>query len=141
MLGIPISDKEVVEAPFYKPPEDSREGHYLHARRKALGGYLPARSVHCPPLKAPALDLFKDFLQGSGDGEFSSTMAFVGLLKRLMQSKELGKWIVPIIPDEARTFGMDAFFKPFGIYSNCGQLYEPVDAKTLLAAGPRRPMS
>ncbi len=132
-FGIPISDKHVAEAPFYKPPEDSRELLYLRERRQALGGSLPARSVRCPPLQAPTLDYFKDFLQGSGDGEYSTTMVFVGLLKRLMQHKELGKWVVPIIPDEARTFGMDAFFKPFGIYSNVGQIYEPVDAKTLLA--------
>ena len=86
-----------------------------------------------PPVKAPPLEYFKDMLQGSGENEFSTTMAFVGILKKLMQHKELGKWVVPIIPDEARTFGMDAFFKTFGIYSNVGQLYEPVDAKTLLA--------
>src|SRR5438105_1370658 len=132
-FGIPISDKHVAEAPFYKPPDDNRELQYLHDRRKELGGSLPARVVRCPPLAAPPLELFKDFLQGSGTNEFSTTMAFVGLLKRLLQNKEIGKWIVPIIPDEARTFGMDAFFKPFGIYSNCGQLYEPVDAKALLA--------
>jgi pyruvate dehydrogenase E1 component len=132
-FGIPISDKHVAEAPFYKPPDDSRELHYLQQRRKELGGFLPMRRVNCPPLKAPPLDLFKEFFQGSGETQFSTTMVFVGLLKRLMQNKEIGKWIVPIIPDEARTFGMDAFFKPFGIYSNVGQLYEPVDAKTLLA--------
>jgi pyruvate dehydrogenase E1 component len=132
-FGIPISDKHVAEAPFYKPPDDSRELQYLHARRRELGGSLPARKACCGPIKAPPLDLFKDFLEGSGTNEFSTTMVFVGLLKRLMQNKELGKWIVPIIPDEARTFGMDAFFKPFGIYSNVGQLYEPVDAKALLA--------
>jgi pyruvate dehydrogenase E1 component len=132
-FGISISDQDVAAAPFYKPPDDSRELQYLRKRREALGGYLPARTLRCPQLKAPPLELFQDFLQGSGTNEFSTTMAFVGLLKRLLQNKEIGKWIVPIIPDEARTFGMDAFFKPFGIYSNVGQLYEPVDAKTLLA--------
>jgi pyruvate dehydrogenase E1 component len=132
-FGIPISDEDVAEAPFYRPPEDSRELQYLHQRRKELGGFLPARVVRQPSVKAPPIDLFKDFLQGSGENEFSTTMAFGGLLRRLMQHKEIGKWIVPIIPDEARTFGMDSFFKPFGIYSNVGQLYEPVDAKTLLA--------
>src|SRR5207244_7042930 len=90
-------------------------------------------SARCPPLNAPQRELFKDFFQGSGESAFSTTMAFVGLLRRLLQNKEIGKWIVPIIPDEARTFGMDAFFKPFGIYSNVGQLYEQIDAKTLLA--------
>src|SRR5262249_34466909 len=132
-FGIPISDKHVAEAPFYKPADDSRELQYLHQRRRELGGYVPARSVRCEPLKAPSKELFKDFFQGSGEGAFSSTMAFVGLLRRLLQNKEVGKWIVPIIPDEARTFGMDALFKPFGIYSNVGRHYEPVDAKTLLA--------
>jgi pyruvate dehydrogenase E1 component len=132
-FGIPISDEDVAGAPFYKPSEDSRELQYLRKRREDLGGYLPARVVRCPPLKAPPLEMFKEFLQGSGDSEFSTTMVFVGLLKRLLQHKELGKWIVPIIPDEARTFGMDALFKPYGIYSNVGQLYEPVDAKMLLA--------
>jgi pyruvate dehydrogenase E1 component len=132
-FGIPISDNDVAAAPFYRPPEDSRELQYLRQRRKELGGSLPARSTQCPPFQAPPLQLFEDFLQGSGKNEFSTTMAFVGLLKRLLQNKELGKWIVPIIPDEARTFGMDALFKQFGIYSNVGQLYVPVDAKTLLA--------
>jgi pyruvate dehydrogenase E1 component len=132
-FGIPVDDKEVVDAPFYRPPDDSREMQYLLERRKALGGFLPTRTVDCPPLKPPDTKLFQDFLKGSGTDAFSTTMAFVGLLRRLLQDKELGKWIVPIIPDEARTFGMDALFKPFGIYSNVGQLYEPVDAKTLLA--------
>jgi pyruvate dehydrogenase E1 component len=132
-FGIPISDQDVADAPFYKPNGESRELHYMHNRRKELGGYLPARVGRFNPLKAPPLDMFKDFLQGSGENEFSTTMAFVGLLKRLMQHAEFGKYIVPIIPDEARTFGMDAFFKPFGIYSNVGQIYEPVDARTLLA--------
>ena len=132
-FGIPISDADVASAPFYKPADDSRELQYMRERRKELGGSLPARSVRCPLLKAPPLEYFKEMLQGSGESEFSTTMAFVGILKKLMQHKELGKWVVPIIPDEARTFGMDAFFKTFGIYSNVGQLYEPVDAKTLLA--------
>jgi pyruvate dehydrogenase E1 component len=132
-FGIPISDADVASAPFYKPPEDSRELEYMRKRRQELGGSLPARTMRFTPIQAPPLELFKDFLAGSGSNEFSTTMVFVGLLKRLLQNKELGKWIVPIIPDEARTFGMDAFFKPFGIYSNVGQLYEPVDARTLLA--------
>ncbi|CAN5444339.1 pyruvate dehydrogenase (acetyl-transferring), homodimeric type [soil metagenome] len=132
-FSIPLSDKDVGACPFYRPDEDSDEIVYLKERRQALGGNLPSRSVKAPGLKAPSLDLFKDSFQGSGDGEFSTTMVFVGLLKKLLQNKEIGKLIVPIIPDEARTFGMDAFFKQFGIYSNHGQLYEPVDSKTLLA--------
>lgn len=132
-FGIPISDKDVVDAPFHKPADNCRELQYLHTRRRELGGPLPARIVRAAPIKAPPLETFKEFLEGSGKNEFSTTMVFVGMLRRLLQNKELGKFIVPIIPDEARTFGMDAFFKPFGIYSNCGQLYEPVDAKALLA--------
>jgi pyruvate dehydrogenase E1 component len=132
-FGIPISDNDVADAPFYRPPDDSREIQYLLQRRRDLGGPLPVRTVRCQPLKAPKPELFKDFYQGSGENEFSTTMAFVGLLRRLMEQHDIGKWIVPIIPDEARTFGMESFFKKFGIYSNVGQLYEPVDSHTLLA--------
>ncbi len=130
-FGIPISDDEVTEAPFYKPAEDSKELHYLKKRRQDLGGYLPARRVNCPPLKAPPLELFKELFEGSGGRAFSTTMVFVDILKRLLQDKELGRWVVPIIPDEARTFGMEGLFKQYGIYSNVGQLYEPYDARTL----------
>jgi pyruvate dehydrogenase E1 component len=132
-FGIPISDEDVAEAPFYRPPDDSRELRYLHERRKALGGYLPARAVQAPPLKALPLEMFKEFLKGSGDDAVTTTAAFTAVLRMLLRNKELGKLIVPIIPDEARTFGLDSFFMPFGIYSNVGQLYEPVDAKTLKA--------
>jgi pyruvate dehydrogenase E1 component len=132
-FNISISDTDAADAPFHKPAEESRELTYLRARRQELGGPLPFRNTEPARLKAPPLEIFKEFLQGSGEGEFSTTAVFVGLLKRLLQSKDIGKYVVPIIPDEARTFGMDAFFKPFGIYSNVGQLYEPVDAKALLA--------
>jgi pyruvate dehydrogenase E1 component len=132
-FGIPISDEHAAEAPFYRPPDDSREIEYLRKRREKLGGYLPARAVHYPPLAAPPRKLFSDFLQGSDGKEASTTAAFVEILKALLKDKEHGKYIVPIIPDEARTFGMDSLFKPFGIYSNVGQLYEPFDAKTLKA--------
>ncbi|MBY0525954.1 MAG: pyruvate dehydrogenase (acetyl-transferring), homodimeric type [Gemmataceae bacterium] len=132
-FGISISDEDVAQAPFYKPSEESREIQYLRKRREAMGGYLPARKVACEPLHMAGRDLFADFLKGSSQNAFSTTMVFVGLLKKLLQDAQLGKWIVPIIPDEARTFGMDSLFKPFGIYSNVGQLYEPVDARTLLA--------
>ncbi len=132
-FGIPVSDDDVAELPFYRPPEDSREIKYLQDRRKELGGYLPAREVRCPPLKVPPLDNFKPFFQGSGDRPASTTMVFVEVLKRLLGDKELGRWVVPIIPDEARTFGMESMFTQYGIYSNVGQLYEPVDSKTLSA--------
>jgi pyruvate dehydrogenase E1 component len=132
-FGIPISDADVAKAPFYKPPEDSRELEYLRQRRKNLGGYLPARIAQCPSWKVSGKNWFNEFLKGSGDGAFSTTMVFVGLLKKLLKDKEVGKWVVPIIPDEARTFGMDPLFNDIGIYSNVGQLYEPVDAKMVLA--------
>jgi pyruvate dehydrogenase E1 component len=130
-FGIPLSDREVAQCTFYKPPEDSKEIEYLQQRRKELGGYVPARQVRCPPLAAPGLELFKSFLQGSGDRGASTTMVFVEMLKRLLQDKDIGKWIVPIIPDEARTFGMEGLFTQYGIYASAGQLYEPVDFKTL----------
>src|SRR5439155_19494185 len=101
--------------------------------RTSLGGDRPPREVHCPPLKAPPLELFKAFFAGSGERMASTTMAFVEVLKRLLHDKELGRWGVPIIPDEARTFGMESMFTQYGIYSNVGQLYEPVDSKTLSA--------
>jgi pyruvate dehydrogenase E1 component len=131
-FGIPISDDDVTEAPFYKPAADTGEMQYLLARRKDLGGPVPVRlKDRCPPVPAPDWKFFAPEQKGSGNQEASTTMVFVNLLKRLMQSKELGKWVVPIIPDEARTFGMEGMFTQFGIYSNQGQLYEPVDYKTL----------
>jgi pyruvate dehydrogenase E1 component len=130
-FGIPLSDREVAQCSFYRPPEDSKELGYLEERRKELGGFVPARVVRCPALRTPGVDLFKSFFQGSGDRGASTTMVFVEILKRLLQDKELGKWVVPIIPDEARTFGMEGLFTQYGIYSSVGQLYEPVDFKTL----------
>jgi pyruvate dehydrogenase E1 component len=130
-FGISISDEDVAEAPFYRPAEDTKEMEYLRRRRQELGGFVPARVVHCRPLAVPSLDLFKDFFEGSGQRSFSTTMAFVEVLKRLLHDKDMSKWVVPIIPDEARTFGMEGMFKQYGIYSNVGQLYEPYDAKTL----------
>jgi pyruvate dehydrogenase E1 component len=132
-FGISISDEHAAEAPFYRPPEESRELQYLRERREKLGGYVPARTVHCPPLAAPGPELFSHFFAGSEGKEVSTTAAFVEMLKALLKDREHGKYVVPIIPDEARTFGMDSLFKPFGIYSNVGQLYEPFDAKTLKA--------
>jgi pyruvate dehydrogenase E1 component len=131
-FGIPISDEEVAHLPFFKPAEDSKELTYMQQKRKELGGSLPARVVRCPALPAPPLDSFKDFFLGSGNRAFSTTMAFVDLLKKLLADKQLGKYVVPIIPDEARTFGMEPLFKQYGIYSSVGQLYQPVDSNTLL---------
>jgi len=129
-FGIPISDDEVAECPFYKPAEDTKEVAYMRQRRQELGGWLPARVVACPPLPPPPLELFRPFFEGSGGRPASTTMVFVDLLRRLLEEKELGKWIVPIIPDEARTFGMESMFAKYGIYASAGQLYEPVDART-----------
>ena len=131
-FNIPISDEEIANTPFYRPPPDSPETRYLLERRKALGGHLPRREVKAEPLKVPALSAFAEFLKGSGRIEASTTMAFVRLLSHLLRDRNVGKRIVPIIPDEARTFGLDALFREIGIYSPKGQLYEPVDRKSLL---------
>jgi pyruvate dehydrogenase E1 component len=131
-FGIPISDEDVAKAPFYKPHDESPEMKYLHARRRELGGYIPNRTVRCEPLKTPSDELFEEFYKGSDGREVSTTMAYVRLLAKLLRDKEIGKLIVPIIPDEARTFGMEVLFRRFGIYSHVGQLYEPVDMDTLL---------
>jgi pyruvate dehydrogenase E1 component len=132
-FNLALSDAQVLDANYYKPAADSEEVKYLQARRKELGGYLPQRRVACPPLSAPTDAEIEPFFKGSGGRPVSTTMAFVDLLKRLMADKELGKYIVPIIPDEARTFGMNDMFSKYGIYSSVGQLYEPVDASTLMA--------
>jgi len=130
-FGIPISDEEVAKAPFYKPPDDSPEMQYLRERREALGGHQPQR--HPQTEAFPPLDpeLFTEFHSGD-EREVSTTMAFVRLLAKLMRQEGFGKRIVPIVPDEARTFGMEALFRQSGIYSHVGQLYEPVDASSLL---------
>ena len=131
-FGIPISDDQVAAAPFYRPPGDSPEMIYLHDRRNALGGPVPSRGVRCEPLGATSDRLFEELLAGSDGREISTTMAFVKLLTNMLKDKQIGRLIVPIIPDEARTFGMESLFRLVGIYSHAGQLYEPVDADTLL---------
>ena len=131
-FGIPISDEEVAETPFYRPAPDSEEIKYLLKRRKELGGFLPKRVVSAERLTVPPLSAFSEFLRGSERFEVSTTMAFVRLLSMLLRNKDIGKRIVPIIPDEARTFGMDPLFREIGIYSPKGQLYEPVDKGSLL---------
>jgi pyruvate dehydrogenase E1 component len=125
---IPISDKEVESCPFHRPSTDSAEFQYIQERRQALGGSLPARSTQFPELPAPGLDFVKPHLEASSKGR-STTMVYVQLLEHLLQNKDLGKVIVPIIPDEARTFGMEGLFTKYGIYSAVGQLYKPVDDK------------
>jgi pyruvate dehydrogenase E1 component len=131
-FGIPISDVDVADAPFYKPPEDSVDMKYLHEQRRKLGGYMPERRTTAPTLEAVDPKVFEEFHAGTKDREVSTTMAIVRILSRLIKEKPLGKHIVPIVPDEARTFGMEAMFRQCGIYSHVGQLYEPVDASSLL---------
>ncbi|HEX9142807.1 MAG TPA: pyruvate dehydrogenase (acetyl-transferring), homodimeric type, partial [Candidatus Binatia bacterium] len=131
-FDIPLADEEVVETPFYSPPLDSPETRYVLERRKQLGGFVPQRVVHAPALKVPDASDYAEFLRGSGQHAISTTMAMVRLLGKLVRHPEIGRRIVPIIPDEARTFGMDALFRQIGIYSPKGQLYEPVDRETLL---------
>ena len=126
-FGIPISDDEIAETPFYRPAEDSPEMAYIREHREKLGGAVPSRHVQAAPLVMPPEEMWEEFKKSSGDREFATTMAFVSVMRKLMQDKEIGKLIVPIIPDESRTFGMDPLFRQFGIYSSRGQLYEPVD--------------
>ncbi len=130
-FGIPISDEDVSQAPFYRPADDSDEIKYLKARREALGGFVPQRSTVAIKNEMPRIDDYREFVEGSGDREASTTMAFVGLLTKLLKDKNVGKYIVPIVPDESRTFGMEGLFRQCGIYSHVGQLYEPVDAGML----------
>ncbi len=132
-FNIPISDEQIGEVPFYRPAEDSPEINYLRERRKALGGYLPARERNASPLDIPDISIFDNQLQGSGDREISTTMAFVRMLAGMARDRKIGKYIVPIVPDEARTFGMEGLFRQLGIYSSAGQLYEPVDSEQIMA--------
>ncbi len=131
-FNIPIGDDEIAEAPFYKFAEDSEEMQYLRKQREALGGFMPVRRNTAEPLVIPGLDTFDALLKASGEREFSTTMAFVRILSTLTRSKLIGKNIVPIIPDEARTFGMEGMFRQLGIYSFKGQLYEPMDSDQVM---------
>ena len=131
-FGIPMSDEDLSEVPFYRPAEDSEEIRYLRAKREALGGYTPERKVRSKPIAADHDELFREFHDGSDGREVSTTMAFVAMLRKMLKDHEIGKLIVPIVPDEARTFGMESLFRTVGIYSSVGQKYEPVDVNTLL---------
>lgn len=132
-FNIPLTDEEVAKTPFYRPEKDSAETQYLLAHREKLGGFLPARrSMSAPLLKLPPLSIFKSQLEGSGEREISTTMSFVRILSALVRDKALKNIIVPIIPDESRTFGMEGMFRQLGIYSPKGQLYEPVDSEQLM---------
>ncbi|MHB8694066.1 MAG: pyruvate dehydrogenase (acetyl-transferring), homodimeric type [Solirubrobacteraceae bacterium] len=128
---LPLTDEQVCKAEYYKPGADSQEMEYLLSRRKALGGFLPARRRVSSPLPVPGLDAFKPQLEGTGEREISTTMAFVRVLAALLRDKQLGKHIVPIVPDESRTFGMEGMFRQVGIYSPFGQRYQPQDSEQL----------
>jgi len=131
-FGIEISDEQLAKTPFYRPPDDSPEMKYLRERREALGGYVPKRQVRSKPLQVSLEPQFEEFYKGTEGRAVSTTMAFVRMLAKLLRDREIGSLIVPIVPDEARTFGMEALFRQVGIYSSVGQLYEPVDMDTLL---------
>jgi pyruvate dehydrogenase E1 component len=131
-FGIPIPDEQLHDAPFYCPPPDSPEITYLQEKRKALGGYLPERKVRAPKLTPIKEEFFEEFYKGTGGRKASTTMVIVSMIAKMVRDRDFGKLIVPIVPDEARTFGMEALFRQIGIYSSVGQLYEPVDMGTLL---------
>jgi len=129
---IPIPDEAARTASFYRPPSDSPEMAYMHERRRLLGGYMPSRTVPPSQIEAPPLEYFKESLEGSAGREVSSTMALVRVITLLLKHPQTGKRVVPIIPDEARTFGMESLFRQFGIYASQGQLYKPHDAEMFL---------
>jgi pyruvate dehydrogenase E1 component len=131
-FGIPIADSEIGHAPFYRPPEDSVESKYMLDRRRQLGGFVPARRPRSAPLATVSSEPFEEFFKGTEGRKASTTMVFVRLLSKLLRDKDIGRLVVPIVPDEARTFGMEALFRQVGIYSHAGQMYEPVDMDTLL---------
>ena len=131
-FDIPLSNSEASTAPFYKPDDKSDEIKYIKNKRKNLGGFLPQRRRLGPTMKAPDISIFQELLDGSSDREISTTMAFVRMLTILTKDKMIGKNIVPIVPDEARTFGMDPLFRQLGIYAHGGQVYEPVDSDQFL---------
>ena len=132
-FDVPLTDEQLQEVPYYRPPEGSAELAYLRKRREELGGPIPRRTEVQEKLKIPPLETFKALLEGSGDREISTTMAFVRFLGTLVRDREIGKRVVPIIPDEARTFGMEGMFRQLGIYSSQGQLYEPQDSGEIAA--------
>ncbi|HFF3104755.1 TPA: pyruvate dehydrogenase (acetyl-transferring), homodimeric type, partial [Legionella pneumophila] len=131
-FNIPVSDDKIADIPFYKPDDDSPEIKYLKKQREALGGYLPHRSIEVEQLKIPHLEEFSSITKGLGDREISTTMAFVRILSVLLKNKDISSRIVPIVPDECRTFGMEGLFRQIGIYSPVGQLYTPVDHEQVM---------
>jgi pyruvate dehydrogenase E1 component len=131
-FNIPVSDADIASVPYYRPAEGSEELEYLRERRRSLGGHLPQRRRQAPRLEVPALEAFAPLLESTGEREISTTMALVRILSILVKDKAIGPHVVPIVPDEARTFGMEGMFRQIGIYSSMGQLYTPQDADQLL---------
>lgn len=131
-FGVPISDDEIEEVPYYRPAPDSPEMVYMQKRRKDLGGHYPKRRKASQPLQIPGLDIFKSVLEGSGDRKISTTMGFVRMLNAMVKDKRIGKRVVPIVPDEARTFGMEGLFRQMGIYTSEGQKYTPQDRDQIM---------
>jgi len=130
-FNVPLTDEQVKNIEYYKPAENSEETKYLKERRKQLGGFIPERSSLATPIKAPPKDIFESFMKSTGDKEMSTTMALVRMLTNLLRDKNIAQRLVPIIPDEARTFGMEGFFRKIGIYAHEGQKYEPEDSEQL----------
>lgn len=131
-FNVPVSEKDISEAPFYRPDEDSEEMQYLKKRREELGGYIPVRRTEDPEFEMPDEKIYDEFMEGSGDRDVATTMAYVRLLSKLLKDDKVGDKVVPIVPDESRTFGMESLFRQSGIYSHVGQLYEPVDKDSLM---------
>ncbi len=129
---IPIPDDKISEVPYYRPPEDSVEMTYMRERRTQLGGSLPQRRLDAPHIQVPGLEVFEGLLKSSEDRDMSTTMAFVRILTLLLRDNKIGRYVVPIVPDEARTFGMDSLFRQYRIYSSVGQLYEPEDSASVM---------
>src|SRR5690606_21841274 len=131
-FGIPIPDDQLEKVPYYRPPADSPEITYMKRRREALGGPVPSRQADFAALKVPDLSAFQKQLESSGEREMPTTMAFVRIITALVKDKEIGARVVPIVPDEARTFGMEGMFRQLGIYSSQGQKYTPHDSDQIM---------
>ena len=131
-FGLPISDDALNSVPYYRPPDDSPEMIYMEQQRRKLGGTIPNRLAAFPAMDVPELDAFKKQIESSGERAISTTMAFVRVLSALVKDANIGKFVVPIVPDEARTFGMEGMFRQLGIYSSAGQMYTPRDREQLM---------
>ncbi|TAG67979.1 MAG: pyruvate dehydrogenase (acetyl-transferring), homodimeric type, partial [Burkholderiales bacterium] len=131
-FGVPVEDTDLANYPYFKPAADSPEGKYMRERRTALGGYLPQRRQKSVSMDVPGLEAFEAQIKGTGEREISTTMAFVRMLNTFVKDKNIGRNVVPIVPDESRTFGMEGMFRQLGIWNQQGQLYQPVDADQLM---------